>query len=830
MKQYNITGMSCAACSARVEKAVGNLQGVESCSVNLLTNSMTVEGSADDKAIIDAVVKAGYGAKVKGEGAESKKAEDELKDTETPVLIKRLVSSSVFLIVLMYFSMGNMLGLTLPEFFRDNHIAVAIVQMLLCICVMVINRKFFISGIKGVLNKAPNMDTLVAMGSGASFLWSVYILFKMTSGDGGHLIHELYFESAAMILTLITVGKTLEARSKGRTTNALRSLMNLRPKTARLLVEGKEVTVPADEVKKGDEFIVYPGESIPVDAVVAEGYSAVDESALTGESIPVEKEKGHKVSASTINQSGVLRCRATAVGEDTTISQIIQMVSDAAATKAPISKIADKVSGIFVPVVIAIAIITAVVWALAGEEAGFILARAISVLVISCPCALGLATPVAIMVSSGMAAKHGILFKTAEAIENAGKIQIVALDKTGTVTKGEPEVTDVICAEGVSEAELLEYSYSLEKNSEHPLARAVVRYAEDKNIMLKEAERFSAVPGKGVEAVINGISVCGGSKSYIESKCVLDDKMTAKIEELSLQGKTPLAFAADDRLLGVIFAADVIKQDSAKAISELKNMGIHVVMLTGDNENTAKVIGEQAGVHQVIAGVLPDGKEKVIRDLQKKGSVAMVGDGINDAPALTRADVGIAIGAGTDIAIDAGDVVLMKSSLSQVACLIRLGRRALTTIRQNLFWAFFYNALGIPLAAGLWIPIFGWTLNPMFGAAAMSLSSFCVVSNALRLNLADIASSRHDRKIKSKIDFSSEIKADTTTENEIVINVEGMMCEHCEKRVKDCLEALDEIDIAVSDYKSGTVKLTLSGEADLKKIKKVISAAGYKMK
>ena len=830
MRQFNVTGMTCAACSARVEKAVGNLQGVENCSVNLLTGSMIVEGSADDKTIIDAVVKAGYGARIKGEKAEGDKTEDELKDTETPVLIKRLISSSVFLIVLMYFSMGNMMGLPLPGFFEGNHIALAVVQMLLCICVMVINKKFFISGIKGVLNKSPNMDTLVAMGSGASFIWSVYVLFSITAGEGHHLIHELYFESAAMILTLITVGKTLEAKSKGRTTNALRSLMNLRPKTARLLINGEEVAVSADKVKKGDIFLVYPGESIPVDATVVEGCSAVDESALTGESIPVEKEKGHKVSASTINQSGVLKCQATAVGEGTTISQIIQMVSDAAATKAPISKIADRVSGVFVPVVIAVAVVTAIVWAFAGENAGFVLARAISVLVISCPCALGLATPVAIMVSSGMGAKHGILFKTAEAIENSGKIQIVALDKTGTVTKGEPEVTDIICAEGTDEAELISLACSLEKTSEHPLAKAVVRYGENKNTALVQMEGFMAVPGKGVEAISDGKKIYGGNKRYIEEKCDISAEIKDKIDALSLQGKTPLIFAEEDRLLGVIFVADVIKEDSAKAISQLKNMGIHVVMLTGDNENTAKVIGEQAGVHKVIAGVLPDGKERVIRDLQKKGRVAMVGDGINDAPALTRADVGIAIGAGTDIAIDAGDVVLMKSNLSQVVSLIRLSRRTLKTIKQNLFWAFFYNVLGIPLAAGLWIPIFGWTLNPMFGAAAMSLSSFCVVSNALRLNFADIMSSRHDRKIKSGIDFSSEDKNNASAENKITIKVEGMMCEHCEKRVKDCLEALDEIDMAISDYKAGTVRLTLSGEIDLKKIKKVISSAGYKMK
>ena len=830
MKQYNVTGMTCAACSARVEKAVSSLSGVDSCSVNLLTGSMVVEGGADDKTIIDAVVKAGYGASVKGENAKTSNKDDELKDTETPVLIKRLVSSAAFLIVLMYFSMGNMFGLPLPSFFQENYIAIGIVQMLLCICVMVINKKFFISGAKGAINKAPNMDTLVAMGSGASFLWSVYVLFMMTKGDGHHLLHELYFESAAMILTLITVGKTLEAKSKGRTTDALKSLMKLRPKTARLLVDGKEITVQADEVKKSDIFMVYPGESIPVDAVVLDGFSAVDESALTGESVPVEKEKGHKVSASTVNQSGALKCQATAVGEDTTISQIIQMVSDAAATKAPIAKIADKVSGVFVPTVIIIAIITAVVWTVAGETAGFILARAISVLVISCPCALGLATPVAIMVSSGMGAKNGILFKTAEAIEKSGKIEIVALDKTGTITKGEPEVTDIICAEGIDEMTILQYAASAEKTSEHPLAKAVVRYAEVKKAYISQSQSFNALPGKGVEAIVSGEKIYGGNLRYIESVCEVSADIKKQIEEYSLQGKTPLIFAKDDKLLGVIFAADVIKEDSAKAISQLKNMGIHVVMLTGDNENTARVIGKQAGVDEVIAGVLPDGKEKVIRALQKKGRTAMVGDGINDAPALTRADVGIAIGAGTDIAIDAGDIVLMKSSLSQVASLIRLGRSTLKTIKQNLFWAFFYNALGIPLAAGLWIPIFGWTLNPMFGAAAMSLSSFCVVTNALRLNLVNINSPKHDRKIRKKMKTTQVVSDEAVSENEMLIKVEGMMCEHCEKRVKDCLEALDEIDIAVSDYKTDTVKLTLNSSIDLKKIKKAVTSAGYKMR
>ena len=829
MKQYNVTGMSCAACSARVEKAVNSLSGVDSCCVNLLTGSMIVEGTADDKTIIDAVVKAGYGASVKDENDLQDK-NDALTDTETPKLIKRLVSSASFLLVLMYFSMGPMVGLPLPTFLGDNHIAVAVIQMLLCICVMVINKNFFISGIKGVINKAPNMDTLVAMGSAASFLWSVYVLFMMINDGEAHLLHELYFESAAMILTLITVGKTLEAKSKGRTTDAIKSLMKLRPETARLLVDGKEVTVHTDEVKKGDIFIVYPGESVPVDAVVIDGSSAVDESSLTGESIPVEKEKGDSVSASTVNQSGVLKCQATAVGKDTTISQIIQMVSDAAATKAPIAKIADKVSGIFVPVVIVIAIITALVWALAGEDAAFVLARSISVLVISCPCALGLATPVAIMVSGGMGAKNGILFKTAEAIEKAGKIQIVALDKTGTITKGESQVSDVICCDNISENVLLEYACSIEKNSEHPLAKAVLKYGEDKGVVLSEVQSFLVIPGKGVTGEIKGEKICAGNLRYIEEVVTVSDEIQSLLEKYSSQGKTPLLFVRNNTLLGAIFVSDVIKDDSAEAISQLKNMGIHMVMLTGDNKNTAEAIGLQAGVDEVIAGVLPDGKEKVIRDLQKKGVVAMVGDGINDAPALTRADVGVAIGAGTDIAVDAADVVLMKNSLMQVAVMLRLSRRTLKTIKQNLFWAFFYNALGIPLAAGLWIPIFGWTLNPMFGAAAMSLSSFCVVTNALRLNLAEIKSPKHDRKIRRKMKQLSEVSSEPLNENEMIIKVDGMMCEHCEKRVKDCLEALSEIESAESDYRQGTVKLVLKGEPDLKKIKKAITSAGYKLK
>lgn len=829
MKQYDITGMSCAACSSRVEKAVSALNGVESCSVNLLTNSMSVEGDVQETDVIAAVIKAGYGARVKG--ADKKETtENTEKDTQTTALIKRLSFSAVFLIVLMYFSMGrNMLNLPLPSFFEDNFLAVALVQMLLCICVMIINKAFFLSGIKGIINRAPNMDTLVALGSGASFVWSALVVFAMTEGNAEHLLHELYFESSAMILTLITVGKTLEAKSKGRTTDALRSLIKLKPKTARLIIDGAEKIVQVEQVQKGDIFAVYPGESIPVDAVVIEGYSAVDESALTGESIPVEKETGSKVSASTINQSGVLRCRATAVGEDMTISQIIEMVSDAAATKAPIAKIADKVSGVFVPTVIIIAVITAVIWAIAGESAGYILARAISVLVISCPCALGLATPTAIMVSSGIGARNAILFKTAEAIEKAGKIQIVALDKTGTLTKGEPEVTDIICCDGIDEDSLLQYACSIEKTSEHPLGKAISKYGENKHIGLLGVENFAAVPGKGVKGIINSDNVYAGSVAYIESICNIPGEIRSTIDSFSMQGKTPLLFALEQRLLGAVFAADVIKEDSAAAVAELKNMGIHVVMLTGDNENTAKAIGKQAGVDEVIAGVLPDGKEKVIRALQKKGKVAMVGDGINDAPALTRADLGIAIGAGTDIAIDAGDIVLMRNSLKQVASALRLGRKTLKTIKENLFWAFFYNTLGIPLAAGVWIPIFGWTLNPMFGAAAMSLSSFCVVTNALRLNLADINSPKRDRKIKNAIG-SAEIYTKLQNDKEMLIEVEGMMCEHCEKRVRDCLEALDEIETAQCDYKQGTASITLKEEVDLKKVKKAISAAGYKMK
>lgn len=832
MKQYNVTGMSCAACSARVEKAVSGVPGVKMCNVNLLTGTMGVEGNADDKAVISAVKKAGYGASVKGEG-QSKANEDEFIDTETPKLKRRLILSIGFLILLMYVSMfHSMWGWPLP-LLEGNYLGIGLLQMCLSAIVMIINNKFFVSGFKGIINKAPNMDTLVAMGSGASFLWSVYVLFSMTAkataGDMDslmHLSHDFYFESAAMIVTLITVGKMLEAKSKGKTTNAIKALMKLRPEKATVIREGKELTIAAGDVIKGDIFLVRPGESIPVDGVVLSGHSAVNESALTGESIPVDKQSGDKVSASTVNQSGLIKCEATAVGEDTALSQIIKMVSDASATKAPIAKIADKVSGIFVPTVISIAIVTGIIWLLLGYEVSFALARAISVLVISCPCALGLATPVAIMVSSGMGAKNGILFKTAEAIEKAGKIQIIALDKTGTITKGEPEVTDVVPNEGVSEMELLTYGSALEKYSEHPLAKAVTNYCEGKTQAMPLSD-FAALPGKGAKAYENDTLICGGNLKFIESLCPVPPKAREKIDELSNQGKTPLLFSKGEHYLGAIFAADVIKPDSAKAIEEIKSMGIHVVMLTGDNENTARAIGEIAGANEIIAGVLPEGKEKVIRELSNRGITAMVGDGINDAPALTRADIGIAIGSGTDIAIDAGDIVLMKSSLSDVPKLLRLSRRTLTTIHENLFWAFFYNALGIPLAAGAFIPLFGWTLTPMFGAAAMSLSSFCVVSNALRLNLADISSPKHDRKIMKKLKKAPE---STVANNEMTIDVEGMMCEHCEKRVKETLENINGISEAYADFNTGRVRLILNGTPDIKEIKREIKKAGYKLK
>ena len=837
MKQYNVTGMSCAACSARVEKAVSAVEGVKSCSVSLLTNSMGVEGDVSDEIIIEAVKKAGYGAAVKtSQGEAEQKKSNSFKDNETPEMKKRLAVSVVFLLVLMYFSMGHMINLPLPHFFHGNYIANGITQMILSLFVLFINRKFFISGFKGVINKAPNMDTLVAMGSGASFLWSVYSLYMMTSalmaGDNarvGELFGEFYFESAAMIVTLITVGKMLEARSKGKTTNALKALMDLKPKKAVVLRNGEEVTVDITDVNKGDMFVVRPGESIPVDGVVLEGHGAVDESALTGESIPVDKSVSDKVSAATINQSGFLKCEATAVGEDTTLSQIIKMVSDAAATKAPIAKIADKVSGVFVPAVITIAVITAVIWLLTGESTGFALARAISVLVISCPCALGLATPVAIMVGNGVGAKNGILFKTAESLEKAGKVQIVALDKTGTVTKGEPEVTDIIPCEGVSETRLLQCAYTIESKSEHPLAKAIVKRSEAENLKTDEVYEFEAVPGKGLRGRIQKDELYGGNLSYIEGVCEVSDEMKAKATQLSKQGKTPLYFASGEKLMGVVAVSDVIKPDSEKAVKQLRKMGIRVVMLTGDNENTARAIAQKAGIDEVIASVLPDGKERVIRSLQNEGTVAMVGDGINDAPALTRADVGIAIGAGTDIAIDAADVVLVNSSLGDVAAAVRLSRDTLRNIHQNLFWAFFYNALGIPLAAGAFISLFGWQLNPMFGAAAMSLSSFCVVSNALRLNFIKIHDSSKDKKIKAPKKRKLLSEEPEAAEGEILLKVEGMMCEHCERRVKQCLEALPFISSAVADYKSGTVKVTPEGEVDLKQIRAVIKKAGYKL-
>lgn len=829
MKNFDVTGMSCAACSARVEKAVSSLSGVEKCTVNLLTNSMTVEGSASDGDIISAVEKAGYGAKAKGTETAKTQTEDKFKDTETPKMKKRLYSSVIFLAVLMYFAMGHVMwGFPLPSFFDGNPVAITLVQLLLTIAVMVINKKFFISGFKGLINRAPNMDTLVALGSGASFVWSVVVLFQMTASsaeEAMHLLHNLYFESAAMILTLITVGKMLEAKSKGRTTNALKSLIELKPQTARVIRGEEELTVSVAEVLKGDIFTVRPGESIPCDGIVIEGSSAVNESALTGESIPTDKEKGDKVSAATVNQSGFLKCEATAVGEDTTLSQIIKMVSDAAMAKPKIAKIADKVSGVFVPTVIIIGIITTVIWLIAGQEIGYALARGISVLVISCPCALGLATPVAIMVGNGVGAKNGILFKTSQALETAGKVQIVALDKTGTITKGEPEVTDIVTAEGISEKELLEIAFSLEKNSEHPLAKAIIKKCEQEGISSEAVSGFKAVSGKGVEGIKDGHVLKGGNSSYIFGSDDTFEDIKEKGEEVAKKGRTPLYFSSDGKYLGFIAAADTIKQDSAKAIEEMRNMGIEVVMITGDNKNTAEEIGRQAGVDRVIAQVLPGEKEKTVRSLQKRGITAMVGDGINDAPALTRADVGIAIGAGTDIAIDAADVVLMKSRLTDVHALIRLSRATLRNIHQNLFWAFFYNVLGIPLAAGLFIPIFGWELNPMFGAAAMSISSFCVVSNALRLNLIDIYSAKHGIKRRKKI-AEPEFE-DDMTESKAQIKVKNMMCSHCEKRVKDCLEALPFVSEAVPHFETGRVEITYNCAPDKKKMKKALKEAGY---
>ena len=839
MIQYIVTGMSCAACSARVEKAVSKVPGVTSCSVSLLTNSMGVEGTATEQEIIKAVKDAGYGASKKGEGAakaqpaQALAGEDMLKDRETPVLKRRLIASVGFLIVLMYFSMGHMMwGWPVPGFMKDNHVMMGLLQMLLTIAVMVINQKFFISGFKGLIHRAPNMDTLVALGSGASFVYSTYALFAMTDaqmhGDMDAVMsymHDFYFESAAMILALITVGKMLEARSKGKTTDALKGLMKLAPKTAVVIRGEKEVQVSIEQVQKGDCFVVKPGENIPVDGEVIEGNSAVNESALTGESIPVDKAVGDKVSAATVNQSGYLKCRATRVGEDTTLSQIIQMVSDAAATKAPIAKIADRVSGVFVPTVITIAVITIIVWLIAGQSIGFALSRGIAVLVISCPCALGLATPVAIMVGNGMGARNGIMFKTAVSLEETGKMQIVALDKTGTITSGEPKVTDIIPAAGVTEDTLLKYAYALENKSEHPLARAILEKAKEENAGIEEVTGFQALPGNGLTAILDGHTLYGGNHTFISSKVSVDGDIQKKAEKLAEAGKTPLFFGNEDRLLGVIAVADVIKEDSPQAIKELQNMGIHVVMLTGDNERTAKAIGQQAGVDEVIAGVLPEGKEQVIRKLKEKGKVAMVGDGINDAPALTRADMGIAIGAGTDVAIDAADVVLMKSRLSDVPAAIRMSRATLRNIHENLFWAFFYNIIGIPLAAGVWYPLFGWKLNPMFGAAAMSLSSFCVVSNALRLNLFKMYDASKDKKLKAKKEKKRSKKEDKTMKK--IMHIEGMMCGHCEAAVKKALEALPQVDEAVVSHEAGTAELTLNAEIADDVLKKTVEDKDY---
>ena len=856
MKQYTVTGMSCAACSARVEKAVSKVDGVTSCSVSLLTNSMGVEGSATDAQIVEAVEQAGYGASPKGTATESendkannsleqlKAAQDALVDRETPKLRNRLIASLIFLVVLMYFSMGHMMwGWPLPEFFNGNLVAMGLLQLLLTVAVMVINQKFFISGFKGLIHGAPNMDTLVALGSAASFGYSVYALFAMTAaqvnGDMDAVMsymHEFYFESAAMILALITVGKMLEAHSKGKTTDALKSLMRLAPKTATVVRDGVEQEISVDAVKKGDIFVVRPGENIPVDGEIIDGTTAVNESALTGESIPVDKQPKDAVSASTVNQSGFIKCRATRVGEDTTLSQIIQMVSDAAATKAPIAKIADRVSGVFVPAVITIAIITIIAWLIAGETVGFALARGISVLVISCPCALGLATPVAIMVGNGKGAKSGILFKTAASLEATGRTQIVALDKTGTITSGEPKVTDIVPDEtffegtGNNAGKLLAIAASVEAKSEHPLAKAIMERAKTDEIAVAEVTDFSAVVGNGLTAILAGKMIKAGNLAFVSKFVKVSDDMRAKAVEFSKEGKTPLFFAADDRLCGIIAVADTIKEDSPEAVRQLKKMGIRVVMLTGDNEQTANAIGKQAGVDEVIAGVLPDGKEAVIRKLKKQGRVAMVGDGINDAPALTRADMGIAIGAGSDVAIDAADVVLMKSRLIDVPAAVRLSRATLTNIHENLFWAFFYNVIGIPLAAGLWYPLLGWKLNPMFGAAAMSLSSFCVVTNALRLNLCRVYDPKHDRKAtpdrKNKTNKPNESEEKSMTKT---MNIEGMMCGHCEARVKKALEALDAVSEAAVSHESGTAVVTLSSDISDEKLKETVEAEDYKV-
>ena len=841
MEQYSVTGMTCAACQARVEKVVSNVPGVTDVSVSLLTNSMGVEGTATSADIVAAVEKAGYHASVKGAQMESSQGAEALADTETPKLLKRLIISLIFLMPLMYLSMGHMMwNWPLPGFLNNNHVGMGLAQLLFTVIIMVINQRFFISGFTSLIHRAPNMDTLVAMGATAAFGYSTYALFAITvaqtSGNDKLVMsymHEFYFESAAMILTLITLGKTLEAYSKGKTTDALKSLMNLAPKMATVVRNEQELLISADQVKKGDIFLVKPGESIPVDGIVLEGNSAIDEAALTGESIPVDKAVGDTVSAATINQSGFIKCEATRVGEDTTLSQIIKMVSDAAATKAPIAKIADKVSGIFVPAVITIAIITIIGWLLAGESVGFALARGISVLVISCPCALGLATPVAIMVGNGVGAKHGILFKTAVSLEEAGKVDIVALDKTGTITNGQPKVTDILPVDGISEQELLETAFSLEKKSEHPLAKAIVEYGEEKNFTVSVVDNFKAVPGNGLTGTLNEETLIGGNLLFIEKSLSISKELKHSAEQLASAGKTPLFFAKENRLLGMIAVADVIKEDSPQAINELKAMGIHVVMLTGDNERTAKAIGEQAGVDNVIAGVLPDGKESVIQALGKKGKVAMVGDGINDAPALTRADVGIAIGAGTDVAMDAADVVLMKSKLADVPAAIRLSRGVLRNIHENLFWAFFYNTIGIPLAAGLLIPVLGWKLNPMFGAAAMSLSSFCVVTNALRLNLLNIRSTKKDKKKKNAIDVSL-ININNNEKKEVnemtkTMNIKGMMCGHCEATVKKALEALPEVASAEVSHEKGTAVVTLEKEIADDVLKKTVEDKDYEV-
>ena len=841
MEQYSVTGMTCAACQARVEKVVSNVPGVTDVSVSLLTNSMGVEGTATSADIVAAVEKAGYHASVKGAQMESSQGAEALADTETPKLLKRLIISLIFLMPLMYLSMGHMMwNWPLPGFLNNNHVGMGLAQLLFTVIIMVINQRFFISGFTSLIHRAPNMDTLVAMGATAAFGYSTYALFAIsvaqTSGNDKLVMsymHEFYFESAAMILTLITLGKTLEAYSKGKTTDALKSLMNLAPKMATVIRNEQEMLISADQVKKGDIFLVKPGESIPVDGIVLEGNSAIDEAALTGESIPVDKAVGDTVSAATINQSGFIKCEATRVGEDTTLSQIIKMVSDAAATKAPIAKIADKVSGIFVPAVITIAIITIIGWILAGESVGFALARGISVLVISCPCALGLATPVAIMVGNGVGAKHGILFKTAVSLEEAGKVDIVALDKTGTITNGQPKVTDILPVDGISEQELLETAFSLEKKSEHPLAKAIVEYGEEKNFTVSVVDNFKAVPGNGLTGTLNEETLIGGNLLFIEKSLSISKELKHSAEQLASAGKTPLFFAKENRLLGMIAVADVIKEDSPQAIKELKAMGIHVVMLTGDNERTAKAIGEQAGVDNVIAGVLPDGKESVIQALGKKGKVAMVGDGINDAPALTRADVGIAIGAGTDVAMDAADVVLMKSKLADVPAAIRLSRGVLRNIHENLFWAFFYNTIGIPLAAGLLIPVLGWKLNPMFGAAAMSLSSFCVVTNALRLNLLNIRSTKKDKKKKNAIDVSL-ININNNEKKEVnemtkTMNIKGMMCGHCEAAVKKALEALPEVASAEVSHEKGTAVVTLEKEIADDILKKTVEDKDYEV-